>query len=341
MWKNKKGANGLGIAVVLLMAIVVIGGALVLFGIIPIATQKAVSTTTTSEIKTAVSSGDISQLKIYVYDRANNDQSTKVAMQVYCLDQKGNMVIDGDTSSTTTALTGTANKGDKLTCYAFNATYMAKEGKSIDVTEDSTPISLDTYKAFGAGQAKIQFYTNTYATGTAGVINVTIDSANTQATLKSMRFEVNGSQMYYPLGGFYFDTVVTSNVSTIDLGGSAVLTGADHASTQLVSSNLASKVSARKEKWNIVYEVDDKSSEAGNQPVWLKSGNVLETGTVTITDNGNTCNQASDLISSYAFAKGFFKSALTNGGIKFGHETDAVTPSAILSDITGDNFYCN
>lgn len=144
-----------------------------------------------------------------------------------------------------------------------------------------------------------------------------------------------------PLGGIYFSVPSPSNVSSIDISGSASLHGMDHASTQLVKSTLASRVSSRKDNFDFVYEIDDSATEDGNQVLKMEENDYLETGTVTVKAESTACSGSSaDLISTNAFIKGWFRSQKSSSML-YGIETDGTTASLLTAnDLSGDTTYC-
>jgi len=336
---NKKG-NILGIIMVL--AVLGIATLLTLYftGVIsPPSAQQVVTTQTAQQVAQATQEGDVAQIKVYVRDIENNDKNTKISVPVYCQDDTGNFVIDSSVSSTTTEITGTTTRGKTITCWAFNDTYQSTP-VTVIVDEEAEHILIDGMTMATNGRAKLQFYDDTLTTGEHD-INISVGEDATD-TFQKMKFTINGSDNAYWLGGFYFDTVTNTNVSVIDIAGSASLGSMDKSSSMIVLSSLDSKVSARKELWDFAFEVDDDASTAGNQPLLMHENDYLESGTVAVTADGGGCEGDADLITTYAFQKGYYKSSIENS-VKFGHETDATSPSRIggsIGDITGEGFYC-
>ena len=347
--KNKKGSMAVNLLVVF-VAIMVIAVITVSYFYIK-TSQKAVPGTEEgqkqiTDTAIALKTGDVASIGVYVVDTENNDPTTKVQVQVYCKEENGGWVISGTTSSTSAETTGKTTIGNKLDCYAVNSTYNTLDDISTNpnakyfsrvIDEENEHIVIQAYRSLGAGRGAITFYTDTLGTGTGGIVNVTA-GVNGMGTFQKMRFKNNGTDSSYNLGGFYFDKTENSNVSIIDISGSAVLSGMSHASTQVVKSSLGTKISARQTKWDYVFEIDDNPQVTGNQPLYMQENDYLDTGSVSVTANGNGCQVGADLISSFAFAKGYYKSITDN--VLFGYENDAVSPSVIGSDITGDTFDC-
>lgn len=349
--KNKSGKVTFQTILLTVLTIAVVGGIIGFFAIysnVQNIQQTLPSSTTTKEVVNQITSGTkdgkVSNLGVYVYDLENNNKNTKVAVPVYCQDEKGNFVLDGIASSTTTLITGSTEIGRTITCWAFNATYQSNP-TLITITGESPIVNINAFRTLGAGYGHLQFYTDTLVTGTGGIVNVTAEGSSGSGTLNKLRFTINQSNNAYWLGGFYFDKIVGSNVSTIEIGEIASLQGnLGHASTTIVPSKLGTSVSSRTEQWNVIFEIDDNSAKEGNQPLLMHQNDYIESGSVKVIANGLGCNNVAgttDLISSYAFQKGYFRSAVTNGGVKFGSETDATAPAVIGSgDVTGDTFYC-
>lgn len=333
---NNKGQVLGVIMVILLLAVVGIAG----YAVYSLKTspQSTVQTTTQSaqQVAQATKTGDVSSLNIYVRDLANNNINTKIAVATYCKDDLGQFILDGTSSSTSAEISAKTEIGRTVTCWAFNGTTVAVP-QTIKIDGESPHIVLDAYNALGSGRGKLQFYTDTYATGSGGAVNVSV-SAGGSGKFQKARFTVNSTDTVYPLGGFYFNRVASSNISDIDMSGSATLSGMTHASTQIVKSTLATAVTSRKDNWDFVFEIDDNSAEAGNQPLLMEENDYLESGAVVVSSNSG-CTSAGELVSSYAFAKTYFRSN-TKADVLFGHETDGTSPAVVLTDITGDTFYC-
>jgi hypothetical protein len=335
---NKKG-NAIGVTLIVLMSIIavfVVGGGIYLFTR-DAGTQSGVGGSTVDNIVTQTQTGDVAQIKVYVRDLANNNINTKLAVAVYCQDDDGKFIIDATSSSTSAEISGSTTRGKTVTCWAFNSTVQTKTPVSIAVDEEVEHVVVDAYSLATTGA--VSFYNDQYQTGTGGVINVTSVSADGTGTLAKMRFKNNNTDKWLPAGGVYFSTVSSSNVSEIDLTGSATLSGLDHSSTQIVDSSLSTAVSTRKDNWDYVFEFDDNSAESGNQPVILEENDYLESGSVKVTGDGDGCTSAGELVSSYGFTKGFFRGTKTDE-VKYGAETDASSSAVISTDITGDTFYC-
>jgi len=344
--KNKKGSGATVAVVVMLSLLILMGiGAGVYF--IGIAPQQATGTGTgtSQSLSQQVNTGDVAQLKVYVEDGSAQNTQTKVAVAVYCKDSKGNFIIDGTSSSTSTEISGSTTREETVTCWAFNSTYQTL---TPSVTKMDGEVMHAVIKAFRVTtNGQLTFYTDTLATGTAGKINVTAVGVDGTSTLQKMRYKNNNTNQWMPLGGFYFDKVVGSNISKIDVSGSAVLSGANHASTSIVPSSLGNKVTTRSDKWDFVFEINDPSVKMvgndGNQPVILEQNDYLDSGSVQVTGNGNGCvttANGGELVSSYAFSKGYYRSTKTSD-VFYGYQTDAPSASVISTDITGDTFYCN
>lgn len=336
---NKKGSQVIGVMIVALLAIAVLGGGFALWktGAFSGETKQTVVTTQTAQqVAQATKEGDIATIGVYVRDLSNNNINTKLAVATYCQDNDGDFIIDGTTSSASSEITGKTSKGKTITCWAFSSDYQTMTPAVVTVDEDYEHVLIDAYTL--ADSAKIAVYNDQLSTGTGGAVNVTSVGADATGTMQKLRVTNNDSDSILPLGGIYFATVASSNISKIDISGSATLHGMSHASAQVVESDLASSVSTRKDNWDYVFELDD-ASEAGNQALLLEENDYLETGTMSVTGDGDGCSSAGELISSYGFTKGYYR-ATKSEAVLYGAETDASSASVISTDYTGDTFYC-
>jgi len=346
--KNKRG-SGATVAVLIMLGILVLGGIGALVYFVGIAPQTGVGDGTgtgtgTGTIAQQVNEGDVAQLKVYVEDASAQNTQTKVAVATYCKDSKGNLIIDGTSSSTSAEISGSTTRGETITCWAFNSTYQTV---SPVVTTMDGEVQHAVVKAFRVTtNGALTVYgevSGSTISGTAGKVNVTGVGVDQTGTLQKIRYKNNNTNQWMPLGGFYFDKVAGSNISLIDITGSASLYGvSDHTSTNIVASTLDNRVSSRSDKWDFVFEVDDKSAETGNQAIILEGSDYLDSGTVKVTGNGNGCDLTAspgELVSTYAFSKGYFRSTKTND-ISYGHQNDAPAGAVISTDAIGSTFYC-
>lgn len=333
---NKKGQ---ALAVLLVVGVFIAIGLLAYYvffvGAEP-STQRVVQQSA-QDLAQATKSGDVASVGVYVRDISGNNINQKIAIPIYCQDDSGNFIIDATTSSTTAETTGKSTIGKTVTCWAFDSTHQTLTPVGIVIDEEAEHVVIDAYNVSVTG--KLQFYDDTYTTGSNGVINITMGASVTD-TFQKMRYTNNNTDRNIPLGGFYFDIIELSNVSTMDVSGSAVLSGMDHSSTNIVKSTLSTGVSARNTLWNFVFEIDDDAGASGNQPLLMEENDYLESGSVSLTADGDGCSGTSDKISSYAFTKGYYRSN-TENSVKEGHESDATVPVVISADITGDTFWCN
>jgi len=325
----------MGWILIILVAIAVVGGGAIWYSTRgDAAAQTAIQTA--ADVAAVSKSGDVASIGVYVRDLSNNNVNTKVAVPVYCQGDDGSFIIDATSSSTTAEITGKTTVGTEITCWAFNSTVQS-EPVTITVDDEVEHILIDSYEVAISGHT--QFYSDTFATGTGCLVNITAGSDAT-GTISKMRYTNNNTDQWVPLGGFYFNIVEGSNVSEFDISGNAVLSGMDHASTQIVESDLAFKVSARKTLSEFTFEIDD-SSEAGNQVLLMEENDYLETGSVSGTADGDGCiaANADDLIVAYAFTKGYYRSNKEDS-IKYGAETDATQAAVISADMIGDTICC-
>jgi len=329
---TKNGSQLVGVLLVSLIAVLIVGGGIIAYkqGLFT-SNQGVGSSDTVQQVIDQSKAGAIATIGVYVRDISNENINTKVAVPVYCLDSSGTMVIDGTSSSASAEITGKTSVGKKLDCYAFNSTYQTKAPTVVTVDEEFEHVLIDVYRV--PTNAKIQFYTDTFATGYL-TANVTAP-ASSSGTLSKMRITNNNSDTILPLGGVYFDVPVNTNITDIDLSGSVTLSGFTNVNSASFSkSSLGTGVSARKELWDYVFEI------GGNNGLLVEENDYLESGAVSVKADADSCLDAGETISVYAFTKGYFRSAVGNS-IGLGHQSDASTPLVISADIQGDSIACN
>lgn len=329
--KGKKG-NAIGVSIVLILLLVV--GMFAFIGVQQgwFTKQKVTATGTGTGSGTGTGAtanpnqGDASSLQIYVVDTANKDKTTKVAVPVYCIDGDGAMIARGDSSSTTTALSVKTTIGAKVTCYAFNSTYQTKTPAVINVDKSYMPVTIEAF-AMPTG-IKMQVYNDQLQiVSTATAVNLTGVGSDLTATLQKLRIQNNNTQKIVPLAGFYFATIQSSNISSIDVAKGSVA---------LSASTIKPTATARKDNFDYAFEFDNDAETAGNQEILLADNEYVETGAVSIKGNGN--GVSSETVSTYGFIRGYYSSSLGDA-IKKGIETDASTGTIINgADYTGDSF---
>ena len=326
---------------VILIAVAVIGGGVYLFTSgdkSASGTSQQIIQQTAKDIAKETKSGDVASVGVYVRNLANDNVNTKIAVPIYCQDNTGGWVIDGTTSSTTAETTGKSTIGKTITCYAFNSTVQTMTPSVTVIDEEAEHIVIDAY-VLTTG-ALMTFYDDSYTVADLGVSNVTLDSEGSES-LQKLRIKNNASDEFLPLGGIYFSTVASANVTDVDITGSASLEGMDHSSAQIVQSSLSTSVSTRKDNWDYVFEIDDDSGKAGNQVLLMDENDYLDTGAVVVSStNSNGCDGA-EAVTPYLFTKGYFRES-TGEGVGYGHESDAVSSAVISTDITDSSlFYCD
>jgi len=305
-------------------------------------TQQAVQTQQQVEaVAGATSEGDVAQIKVYVRDLSKDDVNTKQAVAVYCQGDDGTFIIDGTSSSTSSEISGSTTRGKTVTCWAFNTTFQTLTPTVIKVDEEIEHIVIDGYSVATAGE--YIFYDDTLTKANDGASNITISGEGSDSYDK-LKFKNNNTNLWLPLGGFYFNVVTGSNVSDLDISGNANVKAKDHgASTNIVESDLSTKVTARKDNWDYVFEFDDSEYSAdGNEgfnPIILEENDYIETRTVDVdSSTGGVSGSISDVITVRYFTKGYYRESKSQG-IKYAHETDASSASVISADDNGGRFY--
>lgn len=296
-----------------------------------------------TEITQKSDEGDVAQVKVYVRDTAADDVNTKLnGVPIYCWDNDGTFIIDGTSSSSSAEISGSTTRGKDITCGAWDSTHQTKVLATVNVNEDIEHVVIDAFTVGTSGT--FTFYDDTFTTANSGASNVTISGEGTDSFQK-MRFKNSVTNRIIPLGGFYVNTVTGTNISHIDISGSATLTGMDHASTQIESSTLGTKVTSRKDNFDYVFEVDDSAFKSGKDPMaydvlYLEENDYLETGSVVIESDVGCDAMSENAMTWYAFTKGFFRET-KGSGVDFSHETDAASASVITADIGSATVYCD
>ena len=334
---NKKGQT---VAWVLIAVIVVgfIGVGAFLYNQSTPSTQSIVQgATAVADLQKA---GKVASVGVFVRDLANDDVNSKIAVATYCMDDNGQFIIDGTTSSTTAEITGKTTVGSTITCYAFNSTVQTMKPSTIRVDGEVAHVVIDAYSVSVGGT--VDFYDDTFTVADNGVANLSITSEGSD-TYQKFKFTTTDSDEFYPLGGFYLNTVEDTNVSVIDFTGSATVGGVSgKSSTSIVDSALSTRVSARKSNWDFVFEIDDSDAvpgNSGNNPIILDENDFIESGVINVeSDNSGGCAN-DELVSFNSFTKGYYRQS-QGTGIGYGHENDATSGSVITADIDLDDFYC-
>ena len=339
--KSKKAQAVPIIMVILGIALVAIMGVAVYGIFMKPTTESVVQTGIASQIGQATSQGDVAQIKVYVRDIAQDDVNTKKAVPIYCIDSEGQFVIDGTTSSTTAETSGSTTRGNTITCYAFNSTFQTLNPTVVNVDEEIEHIVIEGYTIATAGL--YEFYDSTLTLANGGASNISISGEGSDSYDK-LKFKNNNTNQWLPLGGFYFNVITGTNVSDLDISGTATVKGKTHgASTSIVESDLATKVTARKDNWDYVFEIDDSeysaTGNAGNNPIILEENDYLETRTVDVESTvGGVTGTESDIITARYFTKGYYRASKSQE-IQYGHETDASASAVITADDNGGWFY--
>jgi hypothetical protein len=343
---NKKGMSaGVTVAIVLLSILVIgmVGG-----GIYLVSTNTGQSAVKQAEEQAkAVASGDYAQISVSVRDISALNENTKLAVAVYCVDDLGNVIIDGTSSSTSADIKGSTARNRVVSCYAFNSTVQTSTVNTerywnVPINQDSVSIVIDAFTV--ATVSEVTFYNEDgTASGTAGVVNATGVGANDVATLEKLKIKNNQSYKWLPIAGVYLNQIEASNVSSIDFSGATSVSGASFIDK---TGSWGNSVSARRSLWDFVMGANggantlEDLNNAGVMPIILEDGDSITTNSVKVTGNGDGCSGDADLITSYVFTSGFFRSSLKGTlPVQFGYQTNSASASALTADITGATFY--
>ena len=339
--RNSQAIQVIMIGLMAILVIAVIGFGIVYFtGGVP---QTAVGKGVEEAVK-QTQEGDVAQIKVFVRDMSNDDVNTKIAVPVYCQDGDGSFIIDATSSSTTAEISGSTTRDQTYTCWAFNSTIQTYVPATGDVDKEIVHVVIDAYSV--STSATIDFYDDTFTVADNGASNITLTSEGSD-TFQKLKFTSTGTDDFLPLGGFYVNEIEVSNVSRLDITGSATVSSRAvtdaKGATSIVNSDLTTKVSARKSSFDYVFEIDDGNAVLGNnglQPILLDENDFIESGTIVVeSEEPAGCTGDTNVLSFYTFSKGFYRSAKDNT-VNYGHENDAVSASVISADIHLDNFTC-
>lgn len=262
-------------------------------------------------------SGKIASIELYVEDKEAVDKSTKVQRAVYAIDESGNKVFDGDSSSTSARVTGNSNVGRTLDVWAFNNSGTKSYGEkfSFKVEEQSVQKEIPTHTALG-GIPLMELYDKNSLTGK----NISLGASQTD-TFQKLRIQANESAKAFYLGGVFVDTAAGTNISNIDMSGMTTK------GINLAKSTAGFGSSARQEKVNFHFKLDT--------PVLLKQWEDIYTAPVIIEADGDGC--VVETIDFYVYDVNFFRSSKEGKFIEFGSETDSSTPEDV--GVTDTNHY--
>jgi hypothetical protein len=270
--------------------------------------------TQTELIAEQTKSGDVAQIKVYARDLANDNQNTHVAATLYCVDDLGNFVIDGETGSSSARTTGSTTRGRKVSCYAADSTYQTLDENNVDNTEfdywdreideEVELITIDAYTI--AASSRMDLYTST-----DNVVhrqhNITISTEGSDS-YNTMEFENNDTDKWYPLAGFYADVYTTSNISDVYAEGTAIVkNNPDISSVTLYNKQLSTSVGSRKETWDYTIVVDADSSKDGDQVLILEQNDYIETGSLVVETTEGCSHADHNNVTMYSYIKGWYR----------------------------------
>lgn len=245
------------------------------------------------------------------------------------------------TSATVLSPSGTTitgySVGDTISLVAFNNTYSGEWIKDYKIPSESPNIILKVHRiaptGFGLWTVRNEA-SNAQTQTVAGRINITSMSAS-QSNSLTFKYENNGTYMAYDLGGFYADTVVNTNITTIDFatdnpttkkGSAKILAGSPY----LPNPRRGSLSSARQSLADKIFEVQDANGGAFR----LRAGDYIKwTGSFLVNGNGCPSVDTGEALRVYAYDIVNYVS-YDNKNIFLGAETDAPSPADVGSGDT-------
>ncbi len=353
MKKNKRGSlegwTIFGVLAIVVIATGILGTVLWQAGVFEPSAQEIITVdqkvpaTYSACIQNAKDAGRLgrgSTTKAIAYDGAATDVNTKRASTLYMWNENdpNTIVVDGTTLSASdyTAITG-FNWGDVVEGVSFDSTY-AIGIPSVATCVDSDTIIMD-FRIFRSTDAiKITFKGNE----TEGQAVTMFHAEVTSNEIDELIFHQNQSGDAYRFAGFHFDTVASSNVTSITVGGVATYSVADsvqRANAGLdatMSSVSVTSLSASPFGATTRREIDDYVFTV-TPTIMLENDKIKVKNLFFKVDATNKCGTA-ETITVYSVDQGHSRSQAGNG-IVYGYETDATTPlDAGIDDDAGGSF---
>src|SRR3990167_5025796 len=308
MKMNKRGIGTASIVVAMLGVLILMFGGMMYLNYSGQKTQETIVTPSqialTEQTITSSQTGDAATLKLIAYDMEASSKSTPVAVSAYVVDDAGNLVANGRATNAgagASALSIGTFRNTKLKVIAFNGTSV---GWYPDINQYETGFTMDTvskdytvnvYKITNELQVRLKDKISSSTTvGTSctdtGCINATGASASSTSSNVEALVRNNGTYEAYNFGVVYFDVPVTSNISVIDIKGTATVANNPVSSVAVIDASLdAKELLSIKNLNDFMFEIDADSSKAGEQPVMLEQSDEIDLGTIAITVNGNGC----------------------------------------------------
>ena len=348
---DKRGKGNAGLIIFGILALLFISSVAVWIGLkIPSAQEQALGGTEESAktIAAATNVGKASSVRFFAYDLEAASTSTPTSVPLYVQDDGGSMVVDGTVLGTTTRTVANTEIGKTLKFSAFNT---SSYPSLVPYTSNGQVIDPMNYKVVGESPS-VDVYTHAIATGMSiqliddttfttsdatGELNVTAAASTTSTDFSRVRIENNATDAAYQLGVIWLDTVVSTNVSSTDLIGTATVSGvANKASTQIVTSTLDAKARQRiQDQDDYIWEIDDDPVTAGNQPIMLHEADYINTGTLSVTLDGDGCTATvDDSLTLRIGDKSSFRSAKSASIVHNAFSNDADSPV----DVGGADF---
>jgi len=221
---NRKGINGLGVALIIFMIFVSLGGSFLGY-------RYWQTTQTALELKTpeerAVQEGIATSLvsvKARTIDKETNNAQVSTTLYAWLKSEPTKQLSNGQTTSATAGTDTTISNvvvGDTLVLAGFdNATYypdptfteevIEREGELIEVPVHAITTSLEM-KIYDAGS-------ETDISSSAGAVNLSLGASETD-DIDWFQVKVNSAQKSFYLDSVVFDVPANSNIANIQMEG--------------------------------------------------------------------------------------------------------------------------
>jgi len=256
-------------------------------------------------------------------DKAADDVNTKAAVPVYVLTGKNGFVYTDEdlSSSARTDLTNGLTVGDTATLWAFNNTWYSKGPVDKYLATQQETVDLEVYAV--TDDLDMTLYNSDGTALTEGSnANISIAAGATDY-FEKFKIKQNVSNRAFNFLGIFADLDTETNISAITIG--AMDTTLAETTTGL------KRVTTDDYIWQV------------STPVMLLEYDSIVVGPITITGDGDGCSAGTsttaDDVTLYVFDGNYYFS--TKGAeVKFGGETDAVSPADVGASDQSYTFIC-
>lgn len=271
-------------------------------------------TSLTSQTVTALTTGDTSTPTFVVKDQESSNIGTSVSAPLYVRDVEDGMLTDCDGVATSTSGTQcSTTRNTKLQFWAFNDTGATRafyaqltpykvngntyDPMNYDLGNNAAP-SIEAWVRRSVGSMRIIMKNDDTGVSStnSGLLNISASSAKTDTEISWIKIENNDTYSAFNLAKIFVDIkAAPTNISDIDISGSASVSGQDISSVSIKKGSLLPNEKSRiSGQDDFVFDVDSDSALAGNQPLLLEAADYIKTGIMSVTIKGTGCIGAGD-----------------------------------------------